>query len=245
MQSLVVSLLVEEGPFTPFSLSTGPMLGALYSAFVASLPAPSPAGGRLNDEGEALFAATGCAACHTVLKTESAVGPSLRDVGKRKAFMKGLTQLAEEGVVQVFRPQDGSPALVGVVGPLQLDVLRQRLKDEYGLEVMWDGAEFALARWISAEDPKVLEKFVKELLPVVDSLEKALESMQGDASEAHREGVSMTLKMQLDVLSKFGVESIEPNTPPLVIEKVPPVISSMESLPSLPREASRPISDSI
>ena len=34
---LVVSLLVEEGPFTPFSLSTGPMLGALYSAFVASL----------------------------------------------------------------------------------------------------------------------------------------------------------------------------------------------------------------
>ncbi|MDM7482958.1 MAG: nucleotide exchange factor GrpE [Halomonas sp.] len=59
-----------------------------------------------------------------------------------------------------------------------------------------------------------LEKFVKELLPVVDSLEKALESMQGDASEAHREGVSMTLKMQLDVLSKFGVESIEPQGEP-------------------------------
>ena len=59
-----------------------------------------------------------------------------------------------------------------------------------------------------------LEKFVKELLPVVDSLEKALESMQDDASEAHREGVSMTLKMQLDVLSKFGVESIEPHGEP-------------------------------
>jgi len=59
-----------------------------------------------------------------------------------------------------------------------------------------------------------LEKFVKELLPVVDSLEKALESMQDDASEAHREGVSMTLKMQLDVLSKFGVESIEPQGEP-------------------------------
>ena len=59
-----------------------------------------------------------------------------------------------------------------------------------------------------------LEKFVKELLPVVDSLEKALESMQDDAAEAHRAGVSMTLKMQLDVLSKFGVESIEPQGEP-------------------------------
>ncbi|KXS37201.1 MAG: molecular chaperone GrpE [Halomonadaceae bacterium T82-2] len=59
-----------------------------------------------------------------------------------------------------------------------------------------------------------LEKFVKELLPVVDSLEKALESMGEDASEAHREGVSMTLKLQLDVLAKFGVEAVEPQGEP-------------------------------
>ncbi|WP_163560724.1 nucleotide exchange factor GrpE [Halomonas sp. NO4] len=55
-----------------------------------------------------------------------------------------------------------------------------------------------------------LEKFVKELLPVVDSLEKALEAMGEDATEAHREGVAMTLKMQLDVLGKFGVEVVDP-----------------------------------
>lgn len=55
-----------------------------------------------------------------------------------------------------------------------------------------------------------LEKFVKELLPVVDSLEKALDAMQEGADETHREGVSMTLKMQLDVLGKFGVEVVEP-----------------------------------
>ncbi|MDC8805199.1 nucleotide exchange factor GrpE [Halomonas pacifica] len=55
-----------------------------------------------------------------------------------------------------------------------------------------------------------LEKFVKELLPVVDSLEKALEAMGEEASEAHREGVAMTLKMQRDVLTKFGVEMVEP-----------------------------------
>ncbi|MDN3554709.1 nucleotide exchange factor GrpE [Halomonas maura] len=59
-----------------------------------------------------------------------------------------------------------------------------------------------------------LEKFVKELLPVVDSLEKALEAMGEDATEAHREGVSMTLKMQRDVLGKFGVEEVEPHGEP-------------------------------
>ncbi|SHM15411.1 nucleotide exchange factor GrpE [Vreelandella subglaciescola] len=59
-----------------------------------------------------------------------------------------------------------------------------------------------------------LEKFVKELLPVVDSLEKALESMGEDATEVHREGVSMTLKMQLGVLEKFGVEQVDPHGEP-------------------------------
>jgi peptide chain release factor 3 len=64
-------------------------------------------------------------------------------------------------VVQVFRPHDGSPALVGVVGPLQLDVLRVRLADEYGLEVSWDVSEFTLARWIASEDARAFETFVK------------------------------------------------------------------------------------
>lgn len=59
-----------------------------------------------------------------------------------------------------------------------------------------------------------LEKFVKELLPVVDSLEKALDAMEDGASEAHREGVSMTLKLQRDVLGKFGVEAVEPHGEP-------------------------------
>ncbi|RDB42593.1 nucleotide exchange factor GrpE [Halomonas sp. DQ26W] len=59
-----------------------------------------------------------------------------------------------------------------------------------------------------------LERFVKELLPVVDSLEKALEAMGEEASEAHWEGVSMTLKMQHDVLGKFGVEAVDPQGEP-------------------------------
>jgi peptide chain release factor 3 len=84
----------------------------------------------------------------------------LPDAMKAKKLKQALQELAEEGVVQVFRPTDGSPALVGVVGPLQLDVLRVRLNDEYGLEVNWDTAEFQLARWIAANDRKVFEQFV-------------------------------------------------------------------------------------
>jgi peptide chain release factor 3 len=88
----------------------------------------------------------------------------LPDAMKAKKLKEALQQLAEEGVVQVFRPQDGSPALVGVVGPLQLDVLRVRLMDEYGLEVSWDQSEFTLARWIASDgkgDPKAFDTFLK------------------------------------------------------------------------------------
>jgi peptide chain release factor 3 len=96
----------------------------------------------------------------------------LPDAMKAKKLKEALQQLAEEGVVQVFRPQDGSPALVGVVGPLQLDVLQVRLKDEYGLEVLWDSAEFQLARWISADDPKALDTFIKSnTLSIADDLD--------------------------------------------------------------------------
>jgi peptide chain release factor 3 len=84
----------------------------------------------------------------------------LPDAMKAKKLKQALQELAEEGVVQVFRPTDGSPALVGVVGPLQLDVLRVRLADEYGLEINWDLAEFQLARWITAADRKTFDHFV-------------------------------------------------------------------------------------
>ena len=62
----------------------------------------------------------------------------LPDAMKAKKLKQALQELAEEGVVQVFRPSDGSPALVGVVGPLQLDVLKERLRDEYGLEIEFE-----------------------------------------------------------------------------------------------------------
>jgi peptide chain release factor 3 len=84
----------------------------------------------------------------------------LPDAMRAKKLKQALQQLAEEGVAQVFLPTDGSPALVGVVGPLQLDVLQARLAAEYGLEIGWDTPQFAFARWIGAADRKLLDQFV-------------------------------------------------------------------------------------
>ncbi|MBS0532454.1 MAG: peptide chain release factor 3 [Proteobacteria bacterium] len=85
----------------------------------------------------------------------------LGDPMKAKKLKEALQQMAEEGVVQVFRPLDGAPAMVGVVGSLQLDVLKVRLNDEYGLEIGFDQPEFQLARWISCDDDKKLNDFVQ------------------------------------------------------------------------------------
>jgi peptide chain release factor 3 len=83
----------------------------------------------------------------------------LGDAMKAKKLKTALQQMAEEGVVQVFNPQDGSPALVGVVGPLQLDVLKARLDAEYNIEASFEQSEFNLARWISGGDRKKVEEF--------------------------------------------------------------------------------------
>jgi peptide chain release factor 3 len=84
----------------------------------------------------------------------------LTDAMKAKKLKEALQQMSEEGVVQVFRPRDGAPALVGVVGPLQLDVLKARLDAEYSLPVDFEVSEFQLARWISSDNAKKLDAFI-------------------------------------------------------------------------------------
>ena len=75
----------------------------------------------------------------------------LDDAMKAKKLRQALQELAEEGVVQLFRPLDGAPPLVGVVGTLQLDVLQARLAAEYGVAIGYETPPFALARWVSGE----------------------------------------------------------------------------------------------
>ena len=82
------------------------------------------------------------------------------DSMKQKKLREALSQMAEEGVVQLFIPADGSPAMVGVVGALQLDVLVERLKAEYGLEVSFETTRFTLCRWLTGT-PAEIDKFAK------------------------------------------------------------------------------------
>jgi peptide chain release factor 3 len=84
----------------------------------------------------------------------------LADAMKAKKLREALQQMAEEGVVQVFVPHDGSSAMVGVVGALQLDVLAERLESEYGLPIAFEQSRFEICRWVSAADRAELDKFV-------------------------------------------------------------------------------------
>ncbi len=85
---------------------------------------------------------------------------TLQDPMKAKKLKEALTQLAEEGVVQVFLPRDGAQAMVGVVGALQLDVLVERLKAEYGLPIGFEQTRFSICRWIDSTDKSELQKFI-------------------------------------------------------------------------------------
>ena len=76
----------------------------------------------------------------------------LADPMKQKHLARALTSLAEEGVTQVFKPMLGAQWVVGVVGPLQLDVLKSRLNAEYGLDAELDPSPYDTARWIAAND---------------------------------------------------------------------------------------------
>jgi peptide chain release factor 3 len=84
----------------------------------------------------------------------------LDDAMKAKKLRQALTELAEEGVVQLFRPKDGAAPLVGVVGTLQLDVLAARLGAEYGIPTGFESSPYALARWISSSDRGALQTFI-------------------------------------------------------------------------------------
>jgi peptide chain release factor 3 len=85
----------------------------------------------------------------------------LEDAIRAKKLREALREMAEEGVVQVFSPLDGTPPIVGVIGALQLDVLADRLLNEYGLQTGFDPAPCDTVRWIATDDPSALQRFVE------------------------------------------------------------------------------------
>ncbi len=85
----------------------------------------------------------------------------LRNPLKVKHLHKGLTQLAEEGAVQVFRPVTGSDYILGAVGVLQFDVTMARLKAEYGVDAVYEPVNFTVARWVGCDDRNKMTEFEK------------------------------------------------------------------------------------
>ncbi len=83
----------------------------------------------------------------------------LKDPLKLKQLQKGLAQLSEEGATQFFRPLMSNDLILGAVGTLQFDVAAYRLKDEYGVEAVFEQVAVATARWVYCEDAKKLEEF--------------------------------------------------------------------------------------
>jgi peptide chain release factor 3 len=79
----------------------------------------------------------------------------VKDPLKAKHLKKALEGLAEEGVTQLFRPQIGADFVVGAVGQLQFEVMADRLSNEYGLDVIFEPAPFAEARWLGGDKADV------------------------------------------------------------------------------------------
>ena len=79
---------------------------------------------------------------------------------KAKHLGKALTHLAEEGAAQVFKTRVGGEWIVGVAGPLQFDVLADRIRTEYDLPVAFQPTTLHTARWIEADDERELKRFL-------------------------------------------------------------------------------------
>jgi peptide chain release factor 3 len=86
----------------------------------------------------------------------------LRNPLKIKQLQKGLTQMAEEGAVQLFRPVIGNDYVLGAVGVLQFEVTMTRLKAEYGVDAEYVPMNFSLARWVTSENKLQLREFEKK-----------------------------------------------------------------------------------
>ena len=83
---------------------------------------------------------------------------------KTKQLRAGLTQLGEEGAIQVFRPVAGSVLLLGAVGQLQFEVVAHRLEHEYGCKARILPARYNVARWVTCDEADGGEKELKRFI---------------------------------------------------------------------------------
>ena len=78
-----------------------------------------------------------------------------RTTGTAKRFRAGLDQLVREGVTQLFETGMGGSALLGAIGPLQFEVLKHRMENEYGAEVVVEQCPWSIVRWLMLDGEPV------------------------------------------------------------------------------------------
>lgn len=83
------------------------------------------------------------------------------DPMRSKQLDKGIQELTEEGVAQLFIQDRGRRKIVGAVGQLQFDVIQYRLENEYGAACRLNPLQWTRAAWLTAEDPQEIESFIK------------------------------------------------------------------------------------
>ena len=100
---------------------------------------------------------------------------SPKDTMKRKQFQKGMTQLAQEGAVQIFeQPGALDSFVVGAVGMLQFEVLEYRLKNEYGVDLLNHTLPYGVARWIDGEVDIASLKGIDNAMIVKDNRDRTV-----------------------------------------------------------------------
>ena len=127
-----------------------------------------------------------------------------KDTMKRKQFVKGTTQIAQEGAIQIFHePFSGmEEVIVGVVGVLQFEVFEHRMKNEYNVDIIREGLPYQYIRWVSkspvpvqelklSSDTKIVQEFHDNYLLIFTSewnIRWALEKNEGlELAEFHKE----------------------------------------------------------
>jgi peptide chain release factor 3 len=84
---------------------------------------------------------------------------------KQKQLQKGLEQLMDEGVAQLFTRETNGRKIIGTVGALQFDVIKYRLQNEYGASVEYEPLNLHKACWITCDDPAALKDFLSRRKP--------------------------------------------------------------------------------
>ena len=125
------------------------------------------------------------------------------DTTKRKQFIKGTTQIANEGAIQIFQEFNTGmeEIIVGVVGVLQFEVLEYRLKNEYGVDIRLEPLPYEHIRWI--ENPEEID--VNRIVGTSDM--KKIKDLKGNPLLvfANSWSVNMVLERNEGLkLSEFG-----------------------------------------